>query len=65
MTSPSTGVAADLDLLLADLRELVEIESPSSDPTAVAASAEAVARVGERLLGSELPLTGAFGGAGA
>ena len=53
MTSPSTGVAADLDLLLADLRELVEIESPSSDPTAVAASAEAVARVGERLLGSE------------
>ncbi|MBD3927262.1 M20/M25/M40 family metallo-hydrolase [Nocardioides cavernae] len=53
MTSPSTGVVADLDLLLADLRELVEVESPSSDPTAVAASAEAVARVGERLLGSE------------
>lgn len=53
MASPSTGVAADLDLLLADLRELVEVESPSSDPTAVAASAEAVARVGERLLGTE------------
>lgn len=43
----------DLSLLLADLRELVECESPSSDLAAVAASAEVVARVGAARLGVE------------
>ena len=51
MVSSAAAVTADLDLLLADVRELVEVESPSSDLDAVAASAEAVARAGERLLG--------------
>ncbi|GGU14354.1 M20 family metallopeptidase [Nocardioides albus] len=41
----------DLDRLLDDLRELVEIESPSSDLDAVARSAEVVARVGTAHLG--------------
>lgn len=43
----------DLSLLLADLRELVECESPSSDHAAVARSAEVVARVGSARLGVE------------
>lgn len=43
----------DLSLLLADLRELVECESPSSDHAAVARSAEVVARVGALRLGVE------------
>lgn len=43
----------DLQELLADVRELVECESPSSDPAAVARSAETVARAGARRLGSE------------
>ena len=42
-TSPS--------MLLADLRELVECESPSADLAAVARSADVVARVGTRRLG--------------
>lgn len=43
----------DLTLLLADLRELVECESPSSDHAAVARSAEVVARIGAARLGAE------------
>ncbi|MEU0316461.1 M20 family metallopeptidase [Nocardioides sp. NPDC006273] len=41
----------DLDRLLADIRELVESESPSSDLNAVARSAEVVARLGAAHLG--------------
>lgn len=41
----------DLSLLLADLRELVECESPSSDHAAVARSADVVARIGAARLG--------------
>lgn len=41
----------DLDLLLADLRELVECESPSDDLAAVARSADVVARIGTARLG--------------
>jgi len=43
----------DLNLILADLRELIECESPSSDHAAVARSAEVVARVGTARLGAE------------
>jgi glutamate carboxypeptidase len=42
----------DLDALLADLAELVGVESPSHDVAAVSASADAVAAVIERRLGS-------------
>ncbi|MCD4523962.1 M20 family metallopeptidase [Nocardioides sp. cx-173] len=42
---------AFLDPFLADLRELVECESPSSDHAAVARSADVVARVGAARLG--------------
>jgi len=45
--------AVDLDVLLADLRELVECESPSDDLAAVARSAEVVARIGTARLGVE------------
>ncbi|MFT4084547.1 MAG: M20/M25/M40 family metallo-hydrolase [Nocardioides sp.] len=48
-----TPAAPDLDLLLTDIRELVECESPSQDLAAVAASADVVARVGARRLGVE------------
>ena len=41
----------DLPLLLADLRELVECESPSADLAAVARSADVVARIGTARLG--------------
>jgi glutamate carboxypeptidase len=41
----------DLSLLLADLRDLVECESPSSDLAAVARSADVVARIGTARLG--------------
>jgi glutamate carboxypeptidase len=41
----------DLDMLVADTREMVECESPSSDLEAVARSADVVARIGERRLG--------------
>ena len=41
----------DLSLILADLRELVECESPSADLEAVARSADVVARVGTARLG--------------
>lgn len=43
----------DTALMLADLRALVECESPSADLGAVARSAEVVAEVGHRLLGAE------------
>ena len=42
----------DLSLMLADLRELVECESPSTDLAAVARSADVVARIGTERLGS-------------
>ena len=41
----------DLSLLLSDLRELVECESPSSDLAAVGRSADVVARIGSDRLG--------------
>jgi len=41
----------DLSLLLHDLRELVECESPSADLAAVARSADVVARIGTARLG--------------
>jgi glutamate carboxypeptidase len=43
----------ELSELLADIRELVECESPSADLAAVARSAEVVARIGARRLGVE------------
>lgn len=43
----------DLDQLLADVQELVECESPSSDHDAVARSADVVARLGAERLGAE------------
>ncbi len=50
MSLGTTSFAPALDALLADLRELVECESPSSDPAAVERSADLVARLGgERL----------------
>jgi glutamate carboxypeptidase len=45
--------AADADTLVSDVRALVECESPTSDLAAVAASAEVVAEVGTRVLGTE------------
>jgi glutamate carboxypeptidase len=41
----------DLEALLADARDMIECESPSTDLAAVARSADVVARVGERWLG--------------
>ena len=41
----------DLSLVLSDLRELVECESPSSDLAAVGRSADVVARIGSARLG--------------
>ena len=41
----------DLEQLVADIREMVECESPSADLAAVARSADVVARVGARRLG--------------
>lgn len=38
--------------MLDDIRELIECESPSADPAAIARSAEVVARLGTRLLGA-------------
>jgi glutamate carboxypeptidase len=42
----------DLEALIADARDMIECESPSTDLAAVARSADVVARVGERWLGS-------------
>jgi glutamate carboxypeptidase len=52
LDDPSRAAPA-LDELLADLRELVECESPSSDLAAVERSADLVARLGTRRLGVE------------
>ena len=41
----------DFSLLLADIRELVECESPSADLAAVSRSADVVARIGTARLG--------------
>jgi glutamate carboxypeptidase len=49
--SPGVTSAVSLADLLADLRELVECESPSADLAAVSRSAEVVARVGTARLG--------------
>ncbi len=46
----------DLDALLDDLRTLVEVESPSHDDAAIAASAAAVAALIERRLGTPATL---------
>ncbi|MCP2266289.1 M20 family metallopeptidase [Promicromonospora thailandica] len=43
----------DTDALIEDLRTLVQCESPSSDPDALARSADLVARLGTELLGTE------------
>ena len=47
------NVAAPLDAVLADLRELVEIESPSSDPAAVRTAAETFLAQLRRHVGGE------------
>ncbi len=44
--------AADLAVVLADIDTLLACESPSDDRAAVARSADVVAALGERLLGS-------------
>jgi glutamate carboxypeptidase len=60
VTNLSTDVIApdvfDLDAMLADLRELVEIESPSLDVDAVTASATALAAMIERHVGGTAEL---------
>jgi len=50
------AVDVDLDLVLADLRELVEIESPSLDVAALERSATALAALIERRLGTPAEL---------
>lgn len=45
-------MSAELDMMIDDLRTLVEVESPSRDRAALARSAEAVASLMERRLGS-------------
>lgn len=52
----------ELDELLGDLRTLVEVESPSQDRTAIAASATAVAALIERRLGSAPELVDSLAG---
>ena len=47
----TAGGLMDLSLVLADLRDLVECESPSADLAAVARSADVVARIGTARLG--------------
>ncbi|MEW2372033.1 M20 family metallopeptidase [Streptomyces sp. NPDC006656] len=50
------GGAVDVDAMIEDLRTLVEVESPSRDVAALAASAKAVAGVIERRLGGHAVL---------
>jgi glutamate carboxypeptidase len=50
-------MTATPDTLLADLRTLVETESPSDDPAALARSAAVVAALGTRILGQEPVVT--------
>lgn len=52
----ATAFGVSTDAMLADLRTLVEIESPSRDLDALAASAEAVATVVENRLGGQAVL---------
>ncbi|MFD7310831.1 M20 family metallopeptidase [Promicromonospora sp. NPDC059942] len=47
-----TAARADTDALIEDLRTLVECESPSEDPAALARSADLVARLGTAHLGT-------------
>jgi glutamate carboxypeptidase len=54
--NPIAPDAFDLDAMLGDLRELVEIESPSLDVDAVTRSAEALAAMIERHLGGTTEL---------
>lgn len=51
MTLPSLGHLPAADVLVADLRELIECESPSSDLDAVERSADLLARLGTSRLG--------------
>lgn len=51
-----TPVPPSVEAMLDDLRRLVEIESPSGDPAALAASAEEVAAMLERRLGGRAVL---------
>jgi glutamate carboxypeptidase len=53
MAGPKGELMADLRELVAEVRTLVECESPSADLPAVARSAEVVARVGAARLGVE------------
>jgi glutamate carboxypeptidase len=53
MALHETPGRSDIEPLLADLRTLVECESPSSDPEALARSADLVARLGTAHLGVE------------
>ena len=53
---PDQSPTFDLPTMLEDLRSLVEVESPSHDLPAIAASAVAVAALVERRLGSPAEL---------
>ncbi|MDR7383553.1 M20 family metallopeptidase [Promicromonospora iranensis] len=53
MAFHETPAGPDVDALIEDLRTLVECESPSSDPGALARSADLVARLGTAHLGAE------------
>jgi glutamate carboxypeptidase len=59
----STDAAPSIDEMLADLRTLVELESPSLDLDAIQASAEALAAIIERLLGRPASLIDSPAGA--
>jgi glutamate carboxypeptidase len=48
-----------LPAMLKDIEALVTCESPSGDPAAIAASADLVARLGERLLNAKPERIGA------
>lgn len=51
-----TAVPVSVDAMLADLRTLVEVESPSGDPVALRASAAAVVEIIEGRLGGQATL---------
>jgi len=53
MPTHETAAHPDVDALIEDLRTLVECESPSADPAALARSADLVARLGTERLGAE------------
>ncbi|MEU9984253.1 M20 family metallopeptidase [Streptomyces sp. NPDC050856] len=55
-------VGVSVDAMIEDLRTLVEVESPSRDLNALAASARAVAAVIESRLGGRAALVGSSGG---